>query len=234
MKELHSKIYEKIYYSSPQDTSRINLVHLISSCSTPPLLLPLQIILEGKWSNFATLGISLIYLTTFVQFQCRGEMQKKWMEKWKWPAKKWMSRKSLHSRESCEGRNYLSKKRNRNLLFLLLQEFASFQNSLPKRRMQGFVSLESVTGIKSAYSQNECTQFPAFQENFLEINKLFLAVTQPSWRWHILGNCLRQNPKCFIIFKTQNIHDFWIMQSGFKSYFSLRDRLNCMILSKFI
>ena len=157
------------------------------------------------------------------------------MEKWKWPAKKWMSRKSLHSRESCEGRNYLSKKRNRNLLFLLLlQEFASFQNSLPKRRMQGFVSLESVTGIKSAYSQNECTQFPAFQENFLEINKLFLAVTQPSWRWHILGNCLRQNPKCFIIFKTQNIHDFWIMQSGFKSYFSLRDRLNCMILSKFI
>ena len=79
-------------------------------------------------------------------------------------------------------RTQLSFKEKEQKSSFLLQEFASFQNSLPKRRMQGFVSLESVTGIKSAYSQNECTQFPAFQENFLEINKLFLAVTQPSWR----------------------------------------------------
>ena len=44
----------------------------------PSSELPLQIILEGKWSNFATLGISLIYLTTFVPFQCRMKLQKKY------------------------------------------------------------------------------------------------------------------------------------------------------------
>ena len=65
------------------------------------------------------------------------------------------------TRTNCAGCNYLSKKRRRDVYFpLLVQECVPFQNSLPKRWMQGFVSLESVTGIKSAYSQNECT-FPA-------------------------------------------------------------------------
>ena len=52
---------------------------------------PLQIILEGKWSNFATLGISLIYLTTFVPFQCTtGLLQNEkysLAERGKWPRK---------------------------------------------------------------------------------------------------------------------------------------------------
>ena len=80
------------------------------------------------------------------------------------------------TRTNCEGCNYLSKKKKRYFhfhhLLLLVSECASFQNSLPKRWMQGFVSLESVTGIKSAYSQNECTfpaerglSFPAFCED---------------------------------------------------------------------
>ena len=67
-------------------------------------------------------------------------------------------------------------------VLLLVSECALFQNSLPKRWMQGFVSFESVTGIKSAYSQNECT-FPAeasASQHFVKINKLFFAVTVSS------------------------------------------------------
>ena len=63
-------------------------------------------------------------------------------------------------------------------IFLVL-ECVLFQNSLPKRWMQGFVSLESVTGIKSAYPQNECTspeKASASEKHFVKINKLFFAV----------------------------------------------------------
>ena len=96
-----------------------------------------------------------------------------------------MNRKSLHSQELR--RMQLSFKEKSKYFFfhhvlVLVSECALFQNSLPKRWMQGFVSFESVTGIKSAYSQNECT-FPAeasASQHFVKINKLFFAVTVSS------------------------------------------------------
>ena len=61
---------------------------------------------------------------------------------------------------------------------LLVQECASFENSLlPKRRMQGFVSLETVTGIKSAYFLKMKMHIFHQRQNFVKINKLFFVVT---------------------------------------------------------
>ena len=62
------------------------------------------------------------------------------------------------TRTNCAGCNYLSEKIREIFIFIFL-----FRNAFRSRivcQNAGFVSLESVTGIKSAYSQNECT-FPA-------------------------------------------------------------------------